>query len=195
MSARDEILAAVRRAKLSPIAAPALREVVQQFASPADKVATFTASVKVAGGTVLRGRREELASLIATAHVANGRHVSALGDVDVSAVQVSPHSFSDTDLFVCEAVAGVAENGAVWLTDSALHHRSALFLATAVIIVLDQNAIVSNMHALYEHVNVAADGFGVLVAGPSKTADIEQLLVIGAHGAKALTIILVESLA
>jgi L-lactate dehydrogenase complex protein LldG len=34
-------------------------------------------------------------------------------------------------------------------------------------------------------------GFGVFLAGPSKTADIEQSLVLGAHGARGLVVFLV----
>jgi L-lactate dehydrogenase complex protein LldG len=103
-----------------------------------------------------------------------------------------PHSFADTDVFVCEGVIGVAENGAVWLPLSRLRHRSALFLAINVIVVLDRSRVVHDLHAAYDAVDVAAEGFGVFVAGPSKTADIEQSLVIGAHGAKSLTVLLVE---
>jgi len=112
--------------------------------------------------------------------------------LDTGAGAELPHSFADTDVFVCEAVLGVAENGAVWLPLSRLRHRSALFLAANVIVVLDRARIVGNLHDAYAAIDVAADGFGVFVSGPSKTADIEQALVIGAHGAKSLTILLLE---
>jgi L-lactate dehydrogenase complex protein LldG len=95
-----------------------------------------------------------------------------------------------TDAFTCEAVLGVAENGAVWLPASRLSSRSGFFLAEHVVVTLDRGSIVSDMHAAYERLDVAAEEFGCFVAGPSKTADIEQSLIVGAHGPKALTIVL-----
>jgi L-lactate dehydrogenase complex protein LldG len=103
-----------------------------------------------------------------------------------------PHALAHLDLFVCEGVIGVAENGAVWLPASRLGERAALVLATEVIVVIAASAIVADMHAAYAAVDVSAEAFGLFLAGPSKTADIEQSLVIGAHGAKALTVFLVE---
>jgi L-lactate dehydrogenase complex protein LldG len=47
------------------------------------------------------------------------------------------------------------------------------------------------MHQAYEQISSADYGFGVFLAGPSKTADIEQSLVLGAHGARGLVVFLV----
>ncbi len=83
---------------------------------------------------------------------------------------------------------GVAENGAIWITEEALPHRVAPFICQHLVIHVSE--IVSNMHEAYERLGNVNSGFGLFLAGPSKTADIEQSLVIGAHGARSLTVII-----
>jgi L-lactate dehydrogenase complex protein LldG len=190
MSARDTILAAVREAKPEVMVRPNVRDAVARFHSRDDMTPTFIARAESAGARVVQGLRAELPALLAAAYPDRGRRVS--GFDAVRGDDASPHAFAETDVFICEAVVGVAENGAVWLPLSRLGHRSALFLATNVIIVLDRAHIVGDFHQAYASVDVAAEGFGVFVAGPSKTADIEQALVIGAHGAKSLTVMLLD---
>ncbi|MCH7404338.1 LutC/YkgG family protein [Belliella aquatica] len=101
-----------------------------------------------------------------------------------------PHDFRNLDLAVVRGHFGVAENGAIWLDDTVLAHRVLPFITEHLIIVLDQKSIVSNMHEAYSRIGQEYSGFGVFIAGPSKTADIEQSLVIGAHGAKSLRVVM-----
>ncbi|MDB4889579.1 MAG: Lactate utilization protein [Gemmatimonadetes bacterium] len=192
MTSRESILAAVRAARPAAVALPDVRTNASSTSNTSDDVREFIVATEVAGARVVTGTRADLGALIDTAYPAGGRQVSAMDLLDANAERLLPHSFADTDVFVCEGVVGVAENGAIWLPLSRLRHRSALFLATNVIVVLDRNRVVRDLHAAYDAIDVAAEGFGVFVSGPSKTADIEQSLVIGAHGAKSLTVLLIE---
>ena len=86
---------------------------------------------------------------------------------------------------------GVAENGAVWVDEADLPHRAVPFVAQHLAIVLPKGEIVADMHAAYRRLPLAMPGYGVFISGPSKTADIEQALVIGAQGPKSLVVFLV----
>lgn len=100
-----------------------------------------------------------------------------------------PHDLADVDLAIIQGEFGVAENGAIWVTDKKVRHRVIFFLPQHVAVVLPRGGIVNNMHEAYERLAAPGPGeFGMFLSGPSKTADIEQSLVIGAHGARSLTV-------
>ena len=101
------------------------------------------------------------------------------------------NDLSDLELFVCEGVLGVAENGAIWMPETSLTQRVAPFVTQHLAILLDKSQIVTDMHAAYKRILIRENGFGVFIAGPSKTADIEQSLVLGAHGPRSLTVVFV----
>jgi L-lactate dehydrogenase complex protein LldG len=197
--ARESILRAVRAARPADVPLPDVRAAIAAFdrpaAAPADAlVARFVEVARAGGSGVIEGARADVASLARSAYPQAERIVSATPAVaGTMPFPEDRRRLANVDLFVCEGVLGVAENGAVWLPASRLVDRAALFLATAVVVVLDRAAIVPDLHAAYARLDVAAEPFGAFVAGPSKTADIEQSLVVGAHGPKGLTVLLLSS--
>ncbi len=104
----------------------------------------------------------------------------------------APHSLENVELTVIKAHFGVAENSALWVTDDLLGQRVAPFITQYLAIVVNKKDIVATMHQAYNRIEDQKYDFGTFIAGPSKTADIEQSLVLGAHGARGLTVFLVE---
>jgi L-lactate dehydrogenase complex protein LldG len=103
-----------------------------------------------------------------------------------------PHELEDLNLAILEGQFGVAENGAIWLDDRQLPQRVLPFITEHLAIVLKRSQLLPTLHQAYERIGNSDSGFGLFIAGPSKTADIEQSLVIGAHGAKSLRVILMD---
>lgn len=101
-------------------------------------------------------------------------------------------ALADVDLAVLQGKFGVAENGAIWITENELGIRASAFITQYLILAVNKKDIVANMHKAYEITEHEDYGFGTFIAGPSKTADIEQALVIGAHGARGLVVFLMD---
>ncbi|MEI7424024.1 MAG: LUD domain-containing protein [Prolixibacteraceae bacterium] len=91
---------------------------------------------------------------------------------------------------ILEGHLGVAENGAIWLDESNFPNRLVPFIAQHLVIKINSHKIVGDMLEAYRQLNIDNTGFGVFLSGPSKTADIEQSLVYGAHGARSLLVII-----
>jgi L-lactate dehydrogenase complex protein LldG len=90
-----------------------------------------------------------------------------------------------------ESHLAVAENGAVWINDTTVKQRALPFITQHLAVVVNRNDIVATMHDAYYKIADADYGFATFIAGPSKTADIEQSLVLGAHGPKTMTVFVV----
>jgi L-lactate dehydrogenase complex protein LldG len=95
---------------------------------------------------------------------------------------------ADVELAVLRAHFAVAENGAVWITDEQMGNRVLPFICQHLAIVINETAIVPTMHDAYPIIGKQQYNFGSFIAGPSKTADIEQSLVLGAHGPRSMAI-------
>lgn len=191
MSAREAILRAVRTARPASVALPDLDAARSTF-PPSDPeiLQRFVEAARAAGADVVVSEPAVLEQVLRTVAPEATRVLSMIPSVRGTVTQSTAQALAEVELFVCEAVLGVAENGAAWVPLSRLGSRAAVFLAEHVVIVLDRTAIVSDLHEAYDSIDVAGEAFGIFIAGPSKTADIEQSLVIGAHGPKRLTLVL-----
>ena len=118
--------------------------------------------------------------------------IPEIGTVDESAYSLPPVELEKLEIAYLAGTLGVAENGAIWMYESQMQNRLLPFICQHLVLVIHLKYIVPTMHHAYQKLDIAKEGFGAFIAGPSKTADIEQSLVIGAHGARSATIYVIE---
>ena len=96
-----------------------------------------------------------------------------------------------TDVGIIRGQFGVAENACVWIPQT-MKEKAVCFISENLVILLPKSQIVNNMHEAYKRIEFdkTYDGYGVFISGPSKTADIAQVLVMGAQAARSATILL-----
>ena len=100
------------------------------------------------------------------------------------------NELNGTDVCVVRGQLGVAENGCVWIPQT-MKEKAELFISEYLVIILDEKSVVNNMHEAYARIEMDPKyNFGTFISGPSKTADIEQALVMGAQAARGVTIVL-----
>ena len=102
----------------------------------------------------------------------------------------SPQALNGTDVGVVKGVFGVAENACVWIPQTMVE-KAVCFISENLVILLDKKEIVDNMHEAYKRISFNDYGYGSFISGPSKTADIAQVLVMGAQAARSATVILI----
>ena len=101
----------------------------------------------------------------------------------------SPQALNGTDVGVIKGVFGVAENACVWIPQTMVE-KAVCFISENLIILLKKSEIVNNMHEAYKRIEFNDYGYGTFISGPSKTADIAQVLVMGAQAARSATVVL-----
>jgi L-lactate dehydrogenase complex protein LldG len=197
VSSRDAILVSLRRnaPPVSPLPeAPTAityvdpeRQFAEVFGSVGGKFVRVTSLAKVnteLGKFEWYTQARKIVSLIPEVHGAN---------VDLAALK-DPHELEGLDVAIIAGEFGVAENGAVWVPGSTLGPHRAIFVVTQhLVLIVSAGQIVHNMQQAYDRIRLERPGFGIFISGPSKTADIEQALVIGAHGARSCSLFLIGS--
>ncbi|PQV50622.1 L-lactate dehydrogenase complex protein LldG [Jejuia pallidilutea] len=197
MSSRDYILKRAKANKPEAIALPKID--VSVFDDSRNILSEFTLKVETAGGNVFEATSDDdviskVKSMFPDGKVnfSTLKHTKNFNTLNIEKIN-KPHDLEDLDVLVLESSFGVAENGAIWVADSQLPMRVLPFIAKHLVLVLNKDSIVTFMHQAYKKLSSNDTDFGVFISGPSKTADIEQSLVIGAHGALSLSVFLKEN--
>jgi L-lactate dehydrogenase complex protein LldG len=194
VDSREVILEALRRNAPAPADLPDLSGLGVKTADPGRQ---FEESLLGVGGTCRRV--PDLAAADAALrglpfYVAARKVISLVpglgrADLDLGSTP-QPHGLQDVDVAILPGEFAVAENGAVWLEGRRLHHRAVFVITDHLVLVVGAREVVADMHEAYARLEGRERGYGLFISGPSKTADIEQALVIGAQGARSCTVFL-----
>jgi L-lactate dehydrogenase complex protein LldG len=190
MSSRDDILERVWANQPAPVPLPT----IPVFAAPPGPLLErFKAAATRMGGKLVDAPADgDLDALVRRlfpdARVVCSATPEVRGDRVLADVR-RPADLDDVDVAVVRAVFGVAETGSVWLTENEFKVNALGFLAQHLVVLLDPAELVGNLHDAYARNDPLAARYGVLMTGPSATADIEGVLIHGAQGIRTLTIV------
>ncbi len=162
-----------------------------------NKFETFSTMLESVGGKALIIEKDKLDETIKALYpdekqIASNVDFCSIGNFNANDFD-DAHDLKDIDLAIVKGNFAVAENGAIWMKNEDNRHRALYFIAQNIVIVIDEKELLNNMHEAYEKISFEDKGYGVFISGPSKTADIEQSLVIGAHGPKSGYVIFIKS--
>jgi L-lactate dehydrogenase complex protein LldG len=190
---REAILKSIQENKPDLLPIPKIN--ADAFAEDINLKDIFKSNIALVGGNIKEIEKEAI-DLEIKALYSNAKHIvsvttkSSLGTVSVSK-DTDPHNLENIDLAIVEGELGVSENGAIWVTANNSMVRALPFITNDLVIILEKEKLCLHMLQAYDNISQRDRDFGVFISGPSKTADIEQCLVVGAHGAMSLTVLLV----
>ena len=223
MSARDEIFATIRRAlKVGPVDAPRRDAVAARLAQAsvgvvprrgqgeaAERLATFKAEAQRVQATVAEVATAadvpvEIArflrdnNLPATLRFGEDRRLADMPWA-ATALEIARGPSDGDDLnAVSAAFAAVAETGTLALVSGPDNPTTLNFLPDNHFVVLFADDLVGDVESVFAKLR-ALYGPGVLprtvnfITGPSRSADIEQTLLLGAHGPRRLHVVVVKN--
>lgn len=202
MSSREDILQSIRSNTQMRYEKPDYMSLEVEAVTYSNLVEHFSEMVNMVGGKAFLLGDLKIDDVV-TRRYSPRRVASTMTEVEVGGVMqklncvtfnpdevASTAELDGTDVAIVKGCIGVCENGAVWIQQD-LEQRAIYFMAEALVILLDHRDLVNNMHEAYKRIDTGEYGYGIFISGPSKTADIEQALVLGAHGACDVMVLII----
>ena len=200
---RESILAAIRKNGGAGHGGPPLPRLRLERAggTTAERIALFTETLQGASATVLSAAGwAELAETV-VAYLRDHNYpaeVAVAPDPRLDGLAADPrltiHRGAARPLDMVSAtvaLAGIAENGTVLLASGPETPNTLNFMPDIAIVALPADSVVGAYEDAFALLPRPLPRIATLVAGPSRTADIEQTILLGAHGPRHLLVVLV----
>ena len=194
MSAREKILGAVLENQPPATALPDMSMFKGDNNNPVQK---YMDVFKTIGGTAFLVDDIAAVKILINQNFDTAKRIvttlAELGEnIELIAATIDPHTYDNVELAIIKAHFSVAENGAVWLTEEGTGQRIIPYICQHLAVIVNADSILPTLHEAYEKIGAGDYGFGGFIGGPSKTADIEQALVLGAHGPLTMTVFVMK---
>lgn len=192
MSKKEEIIAKYRANIRQRFDMPPLDD-IRGITYP-DALQQFIAMSQSVGGKVIEVKQgDDINEIVRKVYPEAREIASNLPEVTIATrnpdTVSSAQALNGTDVGIIRGDFGVAENGCIWVPQT-MKEKAVCFISENLVILLKRDSIVNNMHEAYKRITFNDYGYGTFISGPSKTADIAQVLVMGAQAARSTTILL-----
>ena len=194
MSSKESILSNYRKNIRQKFDMPSLDD-IQAITYP-DPLVQFIKMTESVGGHVIEVKEgQDINDIVRELYPDAKEIASNLPEVKIATRNPDEvgraRDLNGTDVGIIRGKFDVAENACVWIPQQ-MKEKAVCFISENLIILLPKSQIVNNMHEAYKRIEFdkTYDGYGTFISGPSKTADIAQVLVMGAQAARSATILL-----